>query len=93
VLICNPDEAGVGRNSTVAVQDIRSEPYESSQYSLVDRVCEFLERYAIEHDSGAEILQSLPSTRAASTKKHLRVTRNRSPRSSPTVNCRKPAHS
>jgi hypothetical protein len=65
VLICSPDEAGVGGNSTVAVQDIQSEPYESSQYSFVDRVCEFLERNAIEHGSGAEILQSSPSTRAS----------------------------
>jgi hypothetical protein len=63
VMICNPDEAKVAGNSTVAVQDIQSEPYESSQYSLVDRVCEFLERYAIERGSGAEILQS--STRAS----------------------------
>ena len=66
VMICNPDEARVAGNSTVAVQDIQSEPYESSQYSLVDRVCEFLERYAIECGSGAELLQSSPSTRASS---------------------------
>jgi hypothetical protein len=59
-MICNPDEAGVGGNSTAAVQDIQSESYESSQYSLVERVCEFLERYAIEYGSGAEILQSSP---------------------------------
>jgi len=65
-MICDPDEAGVGGNSTVAVQDIQSEPYECSQYSLVDRVCEFLERYATEYGSGAVILQSLPSTRATS---------------------------
>jgi hypothetical protein len=69
VMICNPDEARVAGNSTVAVQDIQSEPYESSQYSLVDRVCEFLEfleRFAIECGSGAELLQSSPSTRASS---------------------------
>ena len=48
-MICDPGEARVGGNSTVAVQDIQSEPYESSQYSLVERVCEFLERYAIEY--------------------------------------------
>jgi hypothetical protein len=63
-MICNSDEAGVGGNSTIAVRDIQSEPYESSQYSLVDRVCEFLERYAIQYGSGAESLQSSPSTRA-----------------------------
>jgi hypothetical protein len=69
VIICNPDEAGVGGNSPVAVQDIPSELYESSQYSFVERVCEFLERYAIEYGSGAEILQSSPpSTRATSPK-------------------------
>jgi hypothetical protein len=73
VMICNPDEARVSGNSTVAAQDIQSEPqdiqsepYESSQYSFVDRVCEFLERYAIECGSGAEILQSSRSTRVSS---------------------------
>jgi hypothetical protein len=65
-MICNPDEARVSGNSTVAAQDIQSEPYESSQYSFVDRVCEFLERYAIEGGSGAKILQSSPSIRASS---------------------------
>jgi hypothetical protein len=59
-MICNPDEAGVGGNSTVAVKDIQSESYGSSQYSFVERVCEFLERYAIEYGSGAEIPQSSP---------------------------------
>lgn len=57
-MICNSDEGRVGGNSTVAVQDIHSEPYEGSQYSFVNRVCEFLERYAIEYRSDAEILQS-----------------------------------
>ena len=51
-MICNPDEARVSGNLTVAAQDIQSEPYESSQYSFVDRVCEFLERYVIESGSG-----------------------------------------
>ena len=32
------------------------------------RVCEFLERYAIEYGTGAEILQSSPLTRATSPK-------------------------
>lgn len=67
-MICNPDEARVGGISTIAVQDIQSEPYGSSQYSLVERVCEFLERYAIEYGSGAEILKSSPATRATSAK-------------------------
>ncbi len=57
-MICNPDEAGVRGNSTVAVKDIHLDSYGSSQYSFVERVCEFLERYAIEYSSGAEILQS-----------------------------------
>lgn len=61
VMKCNPDEAGVGGNSTVAVRDIQLGPYESLPYSLVDRVCEFLDRYAIEYGSGAELLQSSPS--------------------------------
>ena len=66
VMICNPDEARASGNSTVAAQDIQLEPYESSQYSFVDRVCEFLERYVIECGSGAEILQSSRSTRVSS---------------------------
>jgi hypothetical protein len=72
-MICNPDEAGVSGNSTVAVQDIQSEPYESSQYGFVERVFEFLERYAIEYGSGADILQSSPSSRATSTKACVRI--------------------
>jgi hypothetical protein len=60
-MICNPDEAGVGGNSTVDVHDIGPEHYESSQYTLVERVCEFLERYAIKFGSNAEIL--LPRNR------------------------------
>ena len=60
VLICGADEAGVGGNSTVAVQDIQSEPYESSQYSFVDRVCEFLERNAIEHGSDVKFCSPGP---------------------------------
>ena len=67
-MIGNPDEAGVGGNSTVAVRDIQLEAYEGSPYSLVDRVCEFLDRYAIEYGSDAEILQSSPSTRTTSPK-------------------------
>jgi hypothetical protein len=66
VLRRNPDEVSI--NSTVAMKDIQSEPYESSQYSLVEQVCEFLERYAIEYGGGAEIQQSLSWARAASTK-------------------------
>jgi hypothetical protein len=82
-MICNPDEAGVGGNSPVAVQDIPSELYESSRYSFVEQVCEFLERYAIEYGSGAEILQSSPSTRATSPEKACMRIATRSPRSSP----------
>jgi hypothetical protein len=81
-MICNPDEAGVGGNSTVAVQDVHSEPYESSQYSLVDRVCEFLERYAIEYGSSAEILQSNAIDKSHLSPKGLHANR-RLPRSSP----------
>ena len=66
MLIRNPDEVTI--NSTVAVKDIQSEPYESPQYTLVEQVCEFLKRYAIEYGGGAEIQQSLSSARAASTK-------------------------
>jgi hypothetical protein len=65
---CNPDEAGVGGDSTATVQDIQLGPYDRSPYSLVDRVCEFLDRCAIEYGSSAEILQSSPSTRATSPK-------------------------
>jgi hypothetical protein len=57
---CNRDETAVGGNLTVAVPAIQSKPYESPQYSFVDRVCDILERYAIEN--GAEVLQSSPLT-------------------------------
>ena len=74
-MICKPDEAGVDGNSTVALQNIQSEPYESPQYSFVDRVCEFLERYATQYGSCAEILQ-YSHRREPPRKSRLRVNRN-----------------
>jgi hypothetical protein len=67
-MTCNPEEAGIGGKATVAVHDIGPEHYESSQYTLVERVCEFLEQYAIEFGGGTELLQSSQSTIATSPK-------------------------
>jgi hypothetical protein len=52
LMVGNPDAARVSGNPNVAAENIQSEPYESSQCSFVDQVCEFLERYAIEGGSG-----------------------------------------
>ena len=47
MLICNPDEFGDDRRPHVAAHGVQTDIYEISQASFVDRVCEFLERYAI----------------------------------------------
>jgi hypothetical protein len=53
VMICNPNKAGVLGSLNVAVKGIHEELYETSQSSLVERVCGFLERYAIAHGDDA----------------------------------------
>jgi hypothetical protein len=45
--MCNPDDFGDDGCPRVAVQGVQTAPYEISQASFVERVCEFLERYAI----------------------------------------------
>lgn len=52
-MICNPNKAGVRGSLTVAVEGIHEELYETLQSSLVERVCEFLERYAMAHGNDA----------------------------------------
>jgi hypothetical protein len=53
-MICNPNEAGIRGSLNVAVDGIHEELYETSQSSLVEWVCEFLERYATAHGDDAK---------------------------------------
>lgn len=46
-MICEAGEFRDDECPHVALQGFQAEPYEISQPSFVERVCEFLERYAI----------------------------------------------
>lgn len=43
-MMCNPGEFREDARRHVALQGIQTEPYEGSQASFAERVCEFLER-------------------------------------------------
>ncbi len=45
--MCNPSEVRDDGCQRLAVQGVQAEPYEISRASFVERVCEFLDRYAI----------------------------------------------
>jgi hypothetical protein len=47
MMMCNPGEVEDGSGQRIRVQEVLTEPYEILQASLVERVCKFLERYAI----------------------------------------------
>jgi hypothetical protein len=53
-MTCGPDEFRQTGRPNLAVQGAQTEHCESSQSSLVERVCAFLERYTIAHGDDAK---------------------------------------
>jgi hypothetical protein len=53
-MMCNPGEFREDDRRHVALQGVQTEPYEGSQATFAERVCEFLERYAIAHFDDAK---------------------------------------
>jgi hypothetical protein len=65
-MMCNIEGFRDSERPTLAVQGVQTEPCENSQSSLVERVCAFLERYAIAHGSDANLWRHAGSISGAS---------------------------
>lgn len=55
-MMCNPDQCTDGDRIIPPVLRVQPNPFETSESSLVERVCAFLERYASAHSDDAGLL-------------------------------------